>query len=112
MAEAVVYITAPNMEEAGRIAEKLVNERLCACVNIIPEIKSVYWWNGAVQNEPETALIAKTRESLVLKVIETVKAMHSYEVPAVVSWPISRGNPDFMSWIRDVTRVPGVAREP
>lgn len=106
MAEALVYITAPNMDEAERIAEKLVTERLCACVNIVPEIRSVYWWDGAVQKDSEVALIAKTREILVLSVIEAVKAMHSYEVPAIVSWPISRGNPDFLAWIRDVTRIP------
>lgn len=106
MAEAMVYITAPNIEEAERIAEKLVAGRLCACVNIIPEIRSVYWWDGAVQKDSETALIAKTREVLVPSVIEAVKAMHSYEVPAIVSWPISRGNPDFLAWIRDVTRIP------
>ncbi|MBI5844668.1 MAG: divalent-cation tolerance protein CutA [Deltaproteobacteria bacterium] len=108
MAEAMVYITAPNTEEAERIAEKLVADRLCACVNIIPEIRSVYWWDGAVQKGSEVALISKTREILVPAVIEAVKAMHSYEVPAIVSWPISRGNPDFLNWIRDVTRIPPV----
>jgi periplasmic divalent cation tolerance protein len=111
MAEAMLYITAPNMEEAEKMAEHLVTRRLCACVNIFPEIRSIYWWNGAVQKDAEVAMVAKTREILVHEVIREVRAMHPYEIPAVVSWPISRGNPDFLSWIKDVTRIPPEERK-
>lgn len=104
MQTAMIYITAPNPDEARKIAEKLIAERLCACVNIFPKIESVYYWDNAVQRDTETAMIAKTRQSLVPRLIEAVKEAHTYEVPCVVSVPIERGNPDFLQWIIDETK--------
>jgi periplasmic divalent cation tolerance protein len=103
MQTAVIYMTAGSVEEARKIAEELIDKRLCACVNIFPQIESVYYWNNSVQRGNEIAFIAKTRQSLVPKVIEEVKRLHSYEVPCVVSLPIERGNPHFIQWILDET---------
>ncbi len=106
MPNAFVYMTASSMEEAEKIADKLVSEHLCACVNILPGLRSVYRWKGVVERAEEVALIGKTREILVPLVVEAVKSVHSYEVPAVASWPIGRGNPDFLRWIEEETRGP------
>ncbi len=94
-----LYVTAASAEEAKAIGEALVQERLVACANILGPIASIYWWQGKVQQESESVLIAKTRSDLVERVIARVKALHSYTVPCVVSLAIEQGNPDFLRWI-------------
>jgi len=100
----LIYITAGSMEEARTIAKELVSNRLAACANIIDNMNSLYWWNGEVQDEREVILITKTVASLVPELIDTVKSMHSYECPCIVSLPIMDGNPDFLEWIAQETR--------
>lgn len=98
-----VYITAKDRAEARAIGEKLVNERLAACVNILDGMESVYRWKGQVESAGEAVLIAKTREDLVAKLTERVKALHSYDCPCIVALPITGGNPDFLDWIENET---------
>lgn len=100
----LIYMTAGSFEEAKTIGKALVDERLAACVNIIDHMRSLYWWEGAVQEDLEVVMIAKTTEALVEALVEKVKSLHSYSVPCIVSIPISGGNPDFLSWIVSVTR--------
>jgi len=100
----LIYITAGSMDEARTIAKELVSNRLAACANIIENMNSLYWWNGEVQDDREVILIAKTVESLVPELIDTVKSMHSYECPCIVSLPIIDGNPAFLEWIAKETR--------
>jgi periplasmic divalent cation tolerance protein len=97
-----IYITARDENEAKKLGQILVWEKLVACVNYFP-VKSIYWWKGDVEEGKETALIAKTRAELVERVIERVKLLHSYEVPCVVSWIIEKGNPDYLAWIKEST---------
>ena len=99
----IIFITASSGEEAGNIATALVEERLVACVNIIPQIKSIYWWEGKVCKDDEVMLISKTKRSLFTTVINRVKSLHSYEVPEIISFPISEGSPEYLSWIEKVT---------
>ncbi|HDZ89165.1 MAG: divalent-cation tolerance protein CutA [Deltaproteobacteria bacterium] len=99
-----IYITTGSVEEARTIARDLVSSRLAACANIIDGMNSIYWWDGEVQEEKEVILLAKTRESLVPRLIHRVKAIHSYECPCIVSVPIVDGNPAFMEWIERETR--------
>jgi periplasmic divalent cation tolerance protein len=99
----LVYITTKDENEARKIGKALVDEKLAACVNIHP-IKSIYRWEGEVQVEDEAAVLVKTRAELVDRVIERVKALHSYEVPGIVSFSIDKGNPDFLKWIGESTR--------
>jgi periplasmic divalent cation tolerance protein len=99
-----LYMTARDHSEAARIGRVLVEERLVACVNIIDGMSSVYWWEGAVQEETEAVLIAKTQQSRVDEVIERVRGMHSYDCPCIVALPIEGGNPAFLRWIEDNTR--------
>jgi periplasmic divalent cation tolerance protein len=100
----MVYITAKDREEAKAIGKGLVEERLAACVNIIDNVNSIYWWEGRVEDGQEAVLIAKTRESLVPELIKKVKSLHSYECPCIVSLPITDGNKDFLDWIKRETK--------
>lgn len=104
MAAAFVYITAASPEEADRIGRTLVEERLAACVNIIPGMRSIYQWQGRVETATETVLIAKTRQDRTQALLARVKALHAYEVPCAVVLPIIDGLPDFLRWIDTETR--------
>lgn len=95
----IVYVTAASAEEASRIAEAAVAERLAACANILPPITSVYWWEGKVNRDTEVALILKTRVELAERLVARVRALHSYTCPCVVMLPVTGGNPDFLAWI-------------
>ena len=99
-----IYITAGNMDEAKKISRKLISRRLAACVNIIDNMHSMFWWEDEIQEDKEVILIAKTRESLVTELIETVKSVHSYDCPCIVSLPISDGNKAFLDWIVQQTQ--------
>ncbi len=101
MAEDVrlVYMTAPNQEEALRLARLLVEERLAACANVLGAITSVYWWDGKLNEDGEVALVVKTCAALVGVLTERVREVHPYECPCVVALPIDGGNPAFLDWI-------------
>ncbi|MFC1900686.1 divalent-cation tolerance protein CutA [Chloroflexota bacterium] len=97
-----IYITASNEEEAREIGRTLVGERLAACVNILP-IKSVYRWEESIEEEGEVVMFVKTRDELTDAVIVRVKELHSYDVPCIVSFPIEKGNADYLKWIEEST---------
>jgi len=112
MKTSLVYVTASGIDEARRIARALVESRLAACANIVPSIESVYHWKGSVESGAESVVLLKTRASLVPKLTEAVRAMHSYECPCVVALPMSGGNPDFLKWIAVETRPPRASATP
>jgi periplasmic divalent cation tolerance protein len=93
------YIIAADAAEAERIAEALVTERLAACVNVLGPVSSTYRWNGAVERATEIALIAKSRRDLFDRLAARVRALHSYETPAIVAWPIIAGDSAYLDWI-------------
>ena len=99
-----LYITAATQAEAETIARALVNERLAACANVLGPIRSFYWWEGKVRDEPEVAFLLKTRAGLAERAIARVKELHSYSVPCVVAWPIVAGNAAYLDWVRAETR--------
>jgi periplasmic divalent cation tolerance protein len=99
-------MTASSVDEAKRLGRALVEERLAACVNILPGMASFYWWQGKIDEAQETVLIAKTRQELVERLTSRVKALHSYTMPCVVALPMIGGNPDFLQWIADETTTP------
>lgn len=104
MSHRLLYMTAANLEEARKIGKALVEARLAACANVVGSIESYYWWDGALQEGKEVALIAKTRVDLVEAAIDKVKQLHSYSCPCVIALPIEAGNPDFLAWIDSETR--------
>lgn len=95
----LIYITAADVEEATALGRALVEARLAACANVLPGITPIYWWDGEIEEGSEVALIAKTRDELVERVVSFVKARHSYDCPCVVALPIAAGNPAFLDWI-------------
>ncbi len=86
------------------IGKALVSERLAASVNIINSVRSLYWWDGKIQDEQEVVIVAKTVAALVERLTEKVISMHSYICPCVVSIPIENGHQAFFDWIESVTR--------
>jgi len=94
-----VYVTAKDKEEARLIARAVVGERLAACANVLGAIDSVYWWQGRVCEDNETALVLKTSAERKPELISRIKELHSYECPCIVCLPIADGNRDFLNWI-------------
>ncbi len=95
----LIYTTCANHQEALRIARVLVEEQLAACANVMPPHTAVYRWQDQIQEEPEVAMLVKTRADLTARVSERIKSLHSYSTPCVVALPIQGGNPDFLIWI-------------
>jgi periplasmic divalent cation tolerance protein len=98
----IVLITTSSEEEAHRIAESLVNHKKAACVNILPRVDSLFWWEGKLDSARESLLLVKTKASLFPEIMEMVKRMHSYEVPEIIALPIIAGNEDYLKWL-DIT---------
>ena len=95
----VIFVTASTEEEAHKVAELLLGRRKAACVNIVPEVDSSFWWRGKLDSARESLLIIKTRASLLPEIIDLVKAVHSYSVPEIIALPIIGGNEDYLNWI-------------
>lgn len=95
----VVFMTAANRDEATRLAEMLVNEELAACVQVLPEIESIYRWQGKVERQPEVLIIAKTIQSVFQKLEARVRAMHSYDTPEIVAVPLAAGSAPYLEWL-------------
>ncbi len=107
MAARFVYITARDRDEALALGRLLVEERLAACANILPQMTSLYWWNGELTEDREAVLIAKTTDERIEALIERVRERHSYECPCIVSWPIDRGNKAYLEWLVGQTQQNG-----
>ena len=101
----VMYSTAPPAESGG-LARMLVEERLVACVNIVP-VRSLYWWKGDVCDEEEHLLVIKTLQKETERVITAIREHHSYEVPEVIVLPVTAGYPPYLDWVRKETQHGG-----
>lgn len=101
--ELVALITASGKEEAARIGTILVEERLAACVNIVPEVQSLFFWEGKARDEREALLIVKSRVPLWENLVARVRSVHSYSVPEIIAIPIIAGYPDYLKWLREST---------
>ena len=101
--ELIVFVTAPDEDEARRIAENVVAERLAACVNIINGVESIYRWQGEVARDRELLLIVKTTGDRYGELERRVKELHSYTTPEVIAFRIERGSTSYLDWIRDST---------
>jgi periplasmic divalent cation tolerance protein len=95
----LVYTTWPSIVEAERAGHDIVEQRLAACVNIMPGMISHYWWEGKVERAEEVVMIVKTRAALAESVREAVKGLHSYETPAVMVLPVESVDADYYRWI-------------
>jgi periplasmic divalent cation tolerance protein len=96
----VVLITAPDAETGAKIARALVDERLAACVNVLASVRSIYRWEGAVQEAAEVLLIAKTRADREDALARRVRALHPYELPEILALPAVGGSAAYLDWVR------------
>jgi len=94
-----VFITAPNAEEAARLAEMLVGSQIAACVQLLPEIESVYRWQGKVERQSEVLLLVKTTAAMFEQLEREVRALHSYDTPEIVAVPITLGSAPYLEWL-------------
>jgi len=101
----VVFITVASRREADTIAGVLVGEKLAACVNIVPAVSSVFWWQGKLDKADELLLVAKSAVTSLEKIVERVKAFHSYTVPEIIAMPVYGGNSDYLKWIDESISV-------
>ena len=95
----MVMMTAGSREEAARLAEMLVGARLAACVQILPEVESVYHWKGEVRRDPEVLLLAKTTQARFSLLEREVRALHSYETPEIIALPITDASAPYLEWL-------------
>jgi periplasmic divalent cation tolerance protein len=99
----VVLVTAGNPEEGRRIGRAMVEERLAACVNVVGPIRSIYRWEGAVEEADEHLLVMKARAADVPALTARVRALHSYDVPEVVALPLTGGSEAYLAWLAAAT---------
>ncbi|HVF54903.1 MAG TPA: divalent-cation tolerance protein CutA [Pyrinomonadaceae bacterium] len=95
----VVLMTAGSREEAARLAEMLVGSHLAACVQILPEMESVYRWKGAVHREPEYLMLAKTTVACFEDLEREVRALHTYDTPEIIALPVSEISSPYLEWL-------------
>jgi periplasmic divalent cation tolerance protein len=101
----VVLVSASSQNEAEKIANELVNTKLAACVSIIPNMRSIYTWEGKVESSEEYLMIIKTRAELFEQVKQAIQGLHSYKIPEIISLPITHALDDYVQWINEVTLV-------
>ena len=99
----VVYITCPSKDEAEKLAAKILQERLAACVNIINGVQSFFHWQGKIDQAKESLMILKTKKSLLKDLTSFVQMYHSYDVPEIIAIPIIGGSDDYLNWINAET---------
>jgi periplasmic divalent cation tolerance protein len=102
--EIMIFITAASDDEAVTIARALVSDRLVACANIVPHVRSVFFWEGKVCDENEILIIGKSKSPLMPQIIQTVKSLHSYTVPEIIAVPVVEGSPEYLAWLRETVK--------
>jgi periplasmic divalent cation tolerance protein len=95
----LIYVTCPDIRQAESLSRLLLEEKLAACVNLIPQMTSYYWWKGNIETANEIVLIVKTTEEWVDKAIAKIKNNHPYEIPCAISFAIEKGNEEYLEWL-------------
>ena len=99
----VVLVTVASREEADRIARRLVEDRLAACVNIVPQVRSLFIWEQKLSQEDEVLLVVKSRLARFQQLATAVKRLHSYRVPEIIALPVVMGSADYLRWVSEST---------
>ncbi len=100
MTEYIIIITTVGKQtEAQIIARRLVTQRLAACVNILPRIHSIYWWEGAICEEEEIMIVIKTKSTCEDQVYQLIKSLHSYDLPELITLTIANGDEPYLNWL-------------
>ena len=100
----IVYTTLPDPETAERIGRDLVERGLTACANILPGMVSLYSWEGALERSSEAVLLLKTLADRAVEVREAVAALHPYDCPCILVWPVDAAHPPYLDWVRAQSR--------
>ena len=103
---AVVLITTPTRNEAESLTERLLKQRLAACINLLPST-SHYWWKDKIEKTEETLMIVKTQPRLINKIVKLVQKHHTYKIPEIIALPIIQGNPKYLEWINETVKPGG-----
>jgi periplasmic divalent cation tolerance protein len=103
----VVMVTASSADEAAHIGRALVEDRLAACANVVGPIRSIYRWEGAVEDAAEHLLVIKARAADFAAVERLVRELHSYDVPEVIALPLRAGSAPYLAWLGEATRQDG-----
>lgn len=98
-----IYVTTADQAQAEALAEALLEQRLIACANVLPGMRSLYRWEGRVQRDDEVAMILKTTASHIDDVLLAIEELHPYDVPCAVAWPVVDGLPAYLDWVREET---------
>jgi periplasmic divalent cation tolerance protein len=99
----VVFVTAPDEQVAADIARTLVEERFAGCVNIVRSVRSIYSWEGRIEDDSEVLMIIKTKKEMFPRVEKRVKELHPYSVAEIISFPIIEGSKEYLDWLDTVT---------
>lgn len=99
----VIFVTTSTEDEAYKIARSIVEERLAGCVNIVRNIRSIYSWEGKIEDDTEALMIIKTKTGLFQDLMKRIKELHTYSVPEVIALPIVDGSEDYLRWLKEVT---------
>lgn len=102
----VVFVTASSKDQAEKISGSLINKKLAACVNIVEEVSSVFFWDNKIDTAKECLLVIKTKKSLFCKLKREVKLLHSYDTPEIIAIPIICGDKKYLDWINESCRQP------
>lgn len=100
----VVFVTVPNEDEAVKIAKTLVEEKLAGCVNILKDVRSIYSWQGKIEDDSELLMVIKTKTTLFKELEKRVKELHSYTVPEIIGIEINEGFKGYLDWLSEVTK--------
>jgi periplasmic divalent cation tolerance protein len=101
-----VHVTLPDAQQAASLARALVDERLAACVNVVAGVRSVYRWQGQIQEDDEALCLIKTRPELLSALERRILELHPYEVPEILAFAADDGSPSYLAWLRDSTPAP------
>lgn len=96
----IVLMTASSKKEAENITQKLLEERLIACANIVDNVTSLFWWKEKIEQENETLVVMKSSEKMFKQLIQRIQELHSYEVPEILALPIVAGSQSYLDWMK------------
>ncbi|XP_026104359.1 protein CutA homolog isoform X2 [Carassius auratus] len=97
----VLLVNCPTEQTARDIGRSIMEKRLAACVNIFPRTTTMYYWKGEIRDTSEILLLVRTRTSLVQRLVDYIKAMHPYDIPEIISFPIDDGSQHYFNWMED-----------
>lgn len=98
----VIACSCPSHEEAATIARALLEQKLIACAQLSAPVRSLYWWQGMIQDEGEVIVTMKSLASLYARIEQAILARHSYQVPEIVAWPLTMISPTYLAWLAEV----------